>query len=80
MSDSKKIAILFGQEFGAGLLPSIRFAEDQLIDDEHKLLWWAAVFGYLGGICAASIGPQSNEAIQAMTLKTTGRVLNEKSH
>lgn len=80
MSDSKNTALLEGQEFGSAILPAIKHAETQLTDDTQKLVWWAALFGYLGGCCAASLGPNALTAIQEMTHKTTSKVINEHSH
>lgn len=82
MSDSKKAAIHAGQDFGHALLPAIANIELNLqqIDDDHKLLWWAALFGTLGGFCAASIGPDAVIAIQQMTEKTTTAVIKQHAH
>lgn len=73
-------AITQGAEDGNGLLEFIKWREGQFSSDKEKLLWWASFLGYLGGICAASIGPEALEAVAAMNHKTTAKVLAEHKH
>ena len=52
----------------------------ELENDELKLLWWASLFGALGGFCAASVGPEGLESIKQMTLKTTKIVIDQHTN
>lgn len=74
------IAIALGQQDGSGLIDDIKQRVRGFGTDEEKLLWWASFMGYMGGICGAELGPGALEAIQQMTAKTTGQLLQQKAN
>ena len=73
-------ALSTGQDDAHMLLEMVKYREVQFSSDEEKLVWWTAFMGYLGGMCAASLGPASIQAIEAMTKKTTTELLQEHAH
>ncbi len=70
--------IKIGEEDGIALIEFVRWRESGISDDREKLLWWAAFLGSLGGICAASIGPEALEAIAQINDKVTAKILAQR--
>lgn len=78
--DEAAQVIAIGDHDGRGFMADIKRRVEGFDTEEEKLLWWAAFLGYMGGICAASVGPGSLQAIQNMTAQTTARLLQGRTN
>lgn len=79
-AESMPVAIATGRADGHSLLEMVKNREGQFDSDHDKLLWWASFMGYLGGMCAGSLGVDALQAIESMTKKLTSQILKERSH
>lgn len=73
-------ALRAGQEAAGMLFEALKAADDERIDEDERLFWWAGFFGALGGFAAGSLGTGALTAIAEMTGKTTAKVLDQVAH
>lgn len=73
-------ALAAGQAAASMLFEALKASDEERIDDQERLFWWAGFFGALGGFAAGSLGTGALSAIAEMTGKTTAKVLNQAAH
>lgn len=73
-------ALRAGQEAAGMLFEALKAADDERIDEDERLFWWAGFFGALGGFAAGSLGTSALTAIAELTGKTTAKVLDQVAH
>lgn len=82
MSEPKRLSQVMadGESFGRQLIPVIKFAENGIVDEHDRLLWWAGFLGALSGIAGASIGEPALKVLNDAFAPTIRKLVDENSH
>ncbi len=78
-TEQARLIIEQAEQLGAYMVPIIMLCESQLASPQERLVWWAGLMAYLGGLASSGLGAEALYAISAMTEKLTNRTIAEKT-
>jgi hypothetical protein len=78
-TEQARLIIEQAEQLGAYMVPMITLCESQLTGPQERLVFWAGLMAYLGGLAASGLGSEAVYAVSAMTEKLTSRVAAEKT-
>lgn len=68
------------EAFGDLIVPMIMMAEASLQSPQERLVWWAGLMSYLGGLAASGLGAEALFAVSAMTEKLVKQTIDQRAH